>query len=268
MIDAKILIIDDNEAVRKTLRLVLGTVFSKVVTLANPQLIPALIKQGDIDVVLLDMNFGAGQLNGKQGLFWLEYIKTSCLPIPPSVVLITAFGDVSLAVASLKSGADDFVQKPWDNEKLIEILSEACQKHREAQMSISVKVEDEEKTACEIIIHSLIKKYAASYARPLTKLTTNALQFLLNLCKQGNFNQVQETIERTTLLSNKSLWDVNDLILSKKSTGQNTLTLEDLEKQFISLVLQETRHNLLLSAQQLGISRQTLYNKMKKYDIC
>ena len=82
MIDAKILIIDDNEAVLKTLRLVLGTVFSKVVALANPQLIPALIKQGDIDVVLLDMNFGAGQLNGKQGLFWLEHIKNSCLPIP------------------------------------------------------------------------------------------------------------------------------------------------------------------------------------------
>jgi len=133
MIQARILIIDDNVAVLQSLRLVLKGAFSTVVAVNDPQLIPAIIKEENTDVVLLDMNFGRGKMDGKDGLFWLDRIKRrSGLERPPSVVLITAFGDIGLAVDSLKQGGDDFIQKPWDNADLIQKITEAVEKHRAA----------------------------------------------------------------------------------------------------------------------------------------
>ena len=126
MTDAKILVIDDNTAVLSTLKIVLKSVFKTVVAVSDPQLIPALISAGDVDAVLLDMNFGSDKLDGQDGLFWLDRIMNrSGLENPPAVVMITAFGDVGLAVTSLKKGALDFIQKPWDNNDLIKKLHEA-----------------------------------------------------------------------------------------------------------------------------------------------
>ena len=113
----KILIIDDNQAIRSTLRLVLASRFADIVTVGDPTLLPALLSAGDVDAVLLDMNFGSGRLDGADGMFWLRRIKGA--ESAPAVVLITAFGDVALAVAAMKAGADDFVTKPWDNDELI-----------------------------------------------------------------------------------------------------------------------------------------------------
>lgn len=124
----KILIIDDNPAVRTTLRLLLADQFDEIAAVGNPQLIPALLQGGGIDAVLLDMNFGTGSLDGSDGLFWLSRIKESA--DPPAVVLITAFGDVPLAVEAMKLGADDFVTKPWDNDELIEKLHRAILRNR------------------------------------------------------------------------------------------------------------------------------------------
>ena len=129
MTDAKILVIDDNTAVLSTLKIVLKSVFKTVVAVSDPQLIPALISAGDVDAVLLDMNFGSDKLDGQDGLFWLDRIMSrSGLDNPPAVVMITAFGDVGLAVTSLKKGALDFIQKPWDNNDLIRKLQEAIAK--------------------------------------------------------------------------------------------------------------------------------------------
>ena len=100
MYDYRIAIIDDNQAVLKTLKLVLKGVFVSVVTLPHPNSLPALLASEKVDVVLLDMNFSAQRLDGEEGLNWLKYIKSQ--PNPPAVVLITAFGDISLAVTSLK----------------------------------------------------------------------------------------------------------------------------------------------------------------------
>lgn len=113
----KILIIDDNQAIRSTLRLVLASRFADIVTVGDPTLLPALLSAGDVDAVLLDMNFGSGRLDGADGMFWLRRIKGT--ESAPAVVLITAFGDVALAVEAMKAGADDFVTKPWDNDELI-----------------------------------------------------------------------------------------------------------------------------------------------------
>lgn len=123
----KLLIIDDNSAVRTTLKLLLSSEFDKVVTVGDPRLIPALIKDDAFDVVLLDMNFDSTKLDGGEGLFWLERIKS--IPDAPAVVLITAFGDVPLAVEAMKIGAEDFITKPWDNDELIEKLRCAVKKN-------------------------------------------------------------------------------------------------------------------------------------------
>lgn len=125
----KLLIIDDNEAVLRSLKLVFTGVFDRVVTVSNPQLLPALLSAGDVDAVLLDMNFDARKLDGSEGLFWLERIKER--DDAPAVVLITAFGDVPLAVEAMKRGAEDFVTKPWDNEELIAKLHKAMARRRE-----------------------------------------------------------------------------------------------------------------------------------------
>ena len=105
----KLLIIDDNAAVRATLKIVLGRDY-EVTAVGDPKLIPALINGGRVDVVLLDMNFDNAKLDCSDGLFWLERIKGS--DKAPAVVVITAFGDVDVAVKAMKLGAEDFVTKP------------------------------------------------------------------------------------------------------------------------------------------------------------
>lgn len=125
----KLLIIDDNEAVLRSLKLVFAGVFDRVVAVNNPRLLPALLREGDTDAVLLDMNFDARKLDGSEGLFWLERIKE--MDNAPAVVLITAFGDVPVAVEAMKRGAEDFVTKPWDNGELIAKLYQAMAKRRE-----------------------------------------------------------------------------------------------------------------------------------------
>ncbi len=124
----KILIIDDNPAVRATLKIVLGNEFGEVVAAGDSRLIPALLGSGTLDAVVLDMNFDSSRLDGSDGLFWLERIKAA--GDAPAVVLITAFGDVPLAVEAMKLGAEDFITKPWDNDILIEKLHKAIEKNR------------------------------------------------------------------------------------------------------------------------------------------
>lgn len=191
MTDARILVIDDNVAVRSTLNLVLKTQFRSVVVVGDPQLIPALVGIGNVDAVLLDMNFARDRLDGQDGLFWLDRIMNrSGLENPPAVLMITAFGDVGLAVQSLKNGAVDFIEKPWNNNDLINKLNEAIRKR----------------------------------------------------------NQRINTKNRAT-------------------EPKPQPTLEEQERQSIRNAIQAAGRNLTDAADILGVSRQTLYNKMKKYGI-
>ena len=127
----KILVVDDNPAVRSTLRLILSDEFDEIVASGDPRLIPALLREGDVDGVLLDMNFNSNRLDGSDGLFWLERIKE--MAQAPAVVVITAFGEVSLAVDAMKLGAEDFVTKPWDNDDLISKLRGAMERNRQSR---------------------------------------------------------------------------------------------------------------------------------------
>ncbi len=134
MYDYHIAIIDDNKAVLQSLKLVLEGIFRKVTAMPTPSALPALLKGEGVDVVLLDMNFNSQTLDGQEGLNWLKYIKER--ENPPAVVMITAFGDINLAVNSLKEGAEDFITKPWDNEELVEKLLVAIEKsNRQQRMS-------------------------------------------------------------------------------------------------------------------------------------
>ena len=122
-IHGKVLIIDDNEDVLHAARFFLQQHVDVVHTEKNPQLIPALLEHESYDVILLDMNFTRDVTSGVEGFQWLDKV----LEIDPSavVILITAYGDVEMAVRAIKEGATDFVLKPWQNEKLLATISSA-----------------------------------------------------------------------------------------------------------------------------------------------
>lgn len=129
----RILIVDDNEDLLKAAKIFLKRHFAIVDLEKNPEAIPTLIQNDDYDVILLDMNFTKDVSSGKEGYYWLEKI----LDIDPSavVVLITAYGDVQMAVKAIKAGATDFVLKPWENEKLLATLFSAM-RLRETKLEV------------------------------------------------------------------------------------------------------------------------------------
>jgi two-component system response regulator HydG len=113
---AKILIVDDDADVLTAARVVLRQLYESVETESNPQRLTTLLQQNRYDVILLDMNYAAGRLSGHEGLFWLNHILAK--NPQQHVIMITAYGDIQLAVDAMKQGAADFVVKPWENEKL------------------------------------------------------------------------------------------------------------------------------------------------------
>ncbi|PID89530.1 MAG: sigma-54-dependent Fis family transcriptional regulator [Bacteroidia bacterium] len=119
--EGKILAVDDNADVLFALKLLLKPHVELIKTTENPNTIPELIQENSYDVILLDMNFTKDAISGKEGFYWLNKI----LAIDPAavVIFITAYGDVEHAVKAIKVGATDFVNKPWQNEKLLATIS-------------------------------------------------------------------------------------------------------------------------------------------------
>jgi DNA-binding NtrC family response regulator len=119
----KILIIDDDEDILQAARLLLKQHVTDIHTEKSPEVLPKLLKNEAYDVIFLDMNFAKGATSGKEGFHWLDKIHE----IDPNavVILITAFGDVDMAVRAIKEGASNFILKPWQNERLIATLTTA-----------------------------------------------------------------------------------------------------------------------------------------------
>ena len=138
----KILIVDDNEDLLKAAKMYLKRYFSQVDIEKNPEAIPALMSNDDYDVILLDMNFTKDVSSGSEGYYWLEKI----LQLDPSavVVLITAYGDVQMAVKAIKAGATDFVLKPWENEKLLATLYSSMQLRETRDEVQTLKIKNQE----------------------------------------------------------------------------------------------------------------------------
>ena len=119
----RILIVDDDPGVLQTAKFTLKQHFQRVVTDKDPRKIPYYLNEDLPDVILLDMNFKPGIVSGDEGLKWLKQIEQHSPS--PSVIMITAYGEVNIAVEAMKHGAVDFVVKPWENEKFVATVKAA-----------------------------------------------------------------------------------------------------------------------------------------------
>ena len=120
----RILIVDDSQDLLSAARIFLKRHFAQVNTTDQPESLPNILLNEQYDVILLDMNFTRESDSGQEGFYWLDRI----LEIDPAavIILITAYGDVQMAVKAIKEGATDFVTKPWDNERLLATLLQPC----------------------------------------------------------------------------------------------------------------------------------------------
>jgi DNA-binding NtrC family response regulator len=187
----KILIVDDNEDLLKAAKMHLKRHFTQVDIEKNPEAIPALMNNEDYDVILLDMNFTKDVSSGSEGYFWLEKI----LSLDPSavVVLITAYGDVQMAVKAIKAGATDFVLKPWENEKLLATLFAAMRLRESRDVIENLKIKNHE------INQALNDRYSEIIG------TSAAMQ------------KIFQTIDRVAKT------DANVLILGENGTGKELI---------------------------------------------
>jgi DNA-binding NtrC family response regulator len=190
MNEANILIVDDNPGVLSAGKLFLKRHFAEVDSSRDPEEIPQLLKEKRYAVIMLDMNFGRSAKNtGQEGFDWLARI----LEIDPTavVVLITAYGDVELAVRAIKNGATDFVLKPWDNEKLLATLLSA----------LRLKVSQDENN--QLKSKQLGRNLAAASDLPEMVFQSRAMQ------------QVWDTVQRVAET------DANVLLLGENGTGKD-----------------------------------------------
>lgn len=126
--NSKILVIDDDVDVLTALRLLLKPLVAEVVVEKNPGNLPGLVSGKKFDAIILDMNFNGLINTGNEGIFWLNRVKENSPET--NVILITAYGDIDIAIRSLKEGASDFIVKPWKNEKIVESLTEVLRKSK------------------------------------------------------------------------------------------------------------------------------------------
>ena len=187
----KILMIDDDEDVLLAAKMLLKKQNHHVIIEKNPKKIPFLLINDTYDVILLDMNFSKDITSGKEGFYWLdEIIKHDRSSV---VILITAFGDVEMAVRALKQGATDFILKPWQNEKLIATIATAI------KLKQSYNQVDKLKKAKEMLEEQISKPFAEII---------------------GKSPAIQEVF---TLTDKVAKTDANVLILGENGTGKELI---------------------------------------------
>jgi DNA-binding NtrC family response regulator len=192
--NGRILIVDDSVQILNALQLLLKPEFEEVAVTRNPNQIPSMIPAGSFDIVLLDMNFKSGDNSGNEGLFWLAEV----LKLDPSVVvmMITAYGDISLAVKAIREGATDFIAKPWDAEKLIITLKNALNYRRSNMEVKKLRVRQQQ-------LNEDIKK-----------------QFSLFRGKSKSMVDIYRTIDKIAHT------DANVMILGENGTGKEVIARE------------------------------------------
>ena len=215
----KILIVDDNEDLLKAAKMYLKRHFAQVDIEKNPEAIPALMDNEDYDVILLDMNFTKDVSSGSEGYYWLEKI----LQLDPSsvVVLITAYGDIQMAVKAIKAGATDFVLKPWENEKLLATLFSSMRLRESRNQVETLKIKNHEINA------ALNEKYS-------------------EIIGQGQAMQrIFQTIDRVAHT------DANVLILGENGTGKELIAR--------AIHRNSVRHHESFVSVDLGSITETLF---------
>ena len=167
--NASILVIDDQEDILFASKMLLKKYFENIYTLSNPKNVVELLSENTIDVVLLDMNYRIGFEDGREGLYLLKEIKT--LSPKTVVILMTAFGKVETAVEGLKSGAFDYILKPWENEKLLSVVKQAVDKSRKEQKKPNIIASADD----FFVGNSDVIKRAYSLADKVAKTDANVL---------------------------------------------------------------------------------------------
>jgi DNA-binding NtrC family response regulator len=165
--NASILIVDDDRDVLEALAVVMEDDFSKIVKESNPNRIQSLLSE-NFDVVLLDMNFSAGINTGNEGLFWLSKIKQ--LNPAVDVIMMTAYGNINLAVEAIKRGAKDFILKPWENEKVLATVTSAIAEKANRKTAVKTSVESyfiEGQSPVMVALQEQVRKVAATDASVL-----------------------------------------------------------------------------------------------------
>ena len=166
---AQILIVDDQEEILFSAKMILKKHFETIFTTNNPKKIISLLSENEINVVLLDMNYRIGFEDGREGIHWLKEIKT--LSPQTIVILMTAFGKIETAVEGIKIGAFDYVLKPWHNEKLLETIDKAVAESRKNSKKPVI-----EKTDKRYFVGTSQKiKQAYSIAERVAKTDANVL---------------------------------------------------------------------------------------------
>ena len=151
--EAKILIIDDDVDVLSAAKLLLKRHAKLVDIEKNPQKLPFLVTNSSYDLILLDMNFTRDVNSGREGFHWLDRI----LDINPNikVIMITAYGDIEMAIRAIKSGATDFVLKPWENDKLIATIADVLNEKKGDKLAAGIEEKSDskkEKSSSDAII--------------------------------------------------------------------------------------------------------------------
>ncbi len=219
MSTGKILVVDDQKSVLVALQLLLQDEFEEVITLSNPNALLTTLETHSIDVVVLDMNFSAGVNTGNEGIFWLNKILEQDPKL--SIILLTAYGDVELAVKAIKMGAVDFVLKPWDNRKLITTIKTAIQlRHSKQQVD---RLKGEKQSLTQVLNQSETKMIGRSKA-------------MLDL------NRIIQKVAAT---------DVNVLILGENGTGKELIARE--------IHAQSARRDAALISVDMGAVSESLF---------
>ncbi len=190
----KVLVIDDNEDILLATKLLLKKYAKLVQIEKDPRKIPFLLNQDKYDVILLDMNFTKDTATGKEGFYWLEEILTR--DPQAVVVMITAYGDVEMAVRALKAGATDFVLKPWQNDKLVETLYNAVTTKKGSKTT----TKDNSST-------SAVKKVAGAAVNPF----------------EGIIGKSEAMMNLFTIIRKVAVTDANVLILGENGTGKEVI---------------------------------------------
>lgn len=218
-INARVLIVDDDTGVLQAAKLYLKQHIEFVEINDNPEAVISGLKADQYDVVFLDMNFTRDVTSGEEGFYFLEKIKA----IDPSieVVLITAYGDVELAVKAIKEGAADFIIKPWQNEKLLATVSTAVNLNK-AKNKIK-------------ILQSQKDQLIENINKPFHNLLGNS-----------------EPIERViNMIKKVSKTDVNVLITGENGTGK--------ELVFRAIQRESNRNNEPFISVDMGAVSDTLF---------
>lgn len=227
-----LLVVDDNRSVLAAVKLLAEIKFDRVITTTSPSRIPSLLREETPDCVLLDMNFASPVTNGNEGLYWLSEIRRISPTTP--VVLFTAYAEIELAVQGLKEGAVDFISKPWNNARLLQTLLNAVSHHHQ----------------------SLSTPNTISHPHPAT---TNTIS--------NPRQSASSTLSNTPSPKAASPHSTPNPVPSPQTPHTPPTTLEQMERRMIAEALADNGGNLSATATQLGITRQTLYNKLRRHHL-